>query len=160
MQIICCSILSKICFLSLSCNRNDQDLENSNLKFLGLLFDCRLTWNPHVDFVSKKMAKDLYILRKLRNTVDNYIFLTVYFSDFQSIFSYGIVLWGSCINCITLFILQTGAVRLIRYVTNLASCKPVFVQLRVLTLYSQYVFHWLCFVHSNLELFSINADFH
>lgn len=102
----------------------------------------------------------LYILRRLRNTVDNYILLTVYFAYIQSILTYGIVLWGSSSNCKNLFILQKRAIRLICNVPNLTSCKPLFVQLRVLTLYSLYIFHLLCFVHGNLELFNINADFH
>lgn len=47
----------KICDLSFSYSRTVFDSsEKSNLRFLGMMLDSRLSWNYHVDFVSKKMA--------------------------------------------------------------------------------------------------------
>ena len=44
--------------------------------------------------------------------------------------------------------------------TEQLTCKPLFIHLNVLTLYSLYVFHSVCHVHSHLDLFNINADVH
>lgn len=36
------------------------------MKFLGLIIDSRLGWNAHVEYVAKKMARGLLVLRGIR----------------------------------------------------------------------------------------------
>ena len=33
-------------------------------KFLGTIIDDKMTWNPHIDYASKKLSKAVSMLRK------------------------------------------------------------------------------------------------
>lgn len=150
----------KISDMSFTYNRVALNPLNNNLKFLGILLDSHLSWQPHIESVSKRMAKGLYMLRRLKDTIDKDILLTIYFAQIQSIFSYGIVIWGSSSYCKKLFILQKQAIRIICNVPHLTSCKPLFIELGVLTFFSLYVFYSLTYVHSHIDDFETNAKTH
>lgn len=142
-------------------NRNATQSPNCDtLKFLGILLDSNLSWHSHIDLVSKKMAKGLYMLRRLKSTVGKNILLNIYFAQIQSILSYGIILWGSSNYCRKLFILQKRAIRIICSKSFLDSCVPLFIELGVLTVYSLYIFYSLIYVHSHIDDFKTNANFH
>jgi hypothetical protein len=51
-------------------------------------------------------------------------------------------------------------VRIIVKARNKESCHPLFRQLNILPLYSQYIFSLLLFVVKNLDIFSFNSDVH
>ena len=36
-------------------------------KYLGVMFDCKLSWSNHVDYIVKKLSPRLYCLRKLKS---------------------------------------------------------------------------------------------
>jgi ribonuclease HI len=45
---------------------NNQKIEvSTTAKFLGVIFDCRLTWNAHIDYVVTKCRKRLGLLRSV-----------------------------------------------------------------------------------------------
>ncbi|GBM52016.1 hypothetical protein AVEN_226011-1, partial [Araneus ventricosus] len=69
-----------------------------NYKFLGIVFDKRLTFLPHIASIRKRCLRSLNILRTLSNTswgADRSCLLHVYRSIIRSMIDYGSVVYGS-----------------------------------------------------------------
>ncbi|GBL90371.1 hypothetical protein AVEN_29387-1, partial [Araneus ventricosus] len=69
-----------------------------NYKFLGIVFDKRLTFLPHIASLRKRCLRSLNILRTLSNTswgADRSCLLRVYRSVIRSMIDYGSVVYGS-----------------------------------------------------------------
>jgi hypothetical protein len=75
-------------------------------------------------------------------------------------FSYGTIFWGSSTYSSLIFKTQTRIVRIIMKARHKESCHPLFRQLNILPLHSQYIFSLLLFMVKNLEIFSFNSDVH
>ena len=52
------------------------------LKVLGLMFNHRLTWSSHFDFIAKKASKRLYVLRVLKPLVSHDQLVLVFTASF------------------------------------------------------------------------------
>ena len=63
-------------------------------KSLGLMIDESLTWTAQVEHISKKVTSGLAILRRLRDTVEFNILITIYQSIIQPYFDYCAQVWG------------------------------------------------------------------
>ena len=70
-------------------------IERVNMfKFLGIIIDDRLLFRDHVIYTSAKLSRTLGILRKLYYLPERTL-LTLYYSLFNSVIMYGILIWGS-----------------------------------------------------------------
>ncbi|GFV32439.1 putative RNA-directed DNA polymerase from transposon X-element [Trichonephila clavipes] len=70
----------------------------SEVRFLGVIFDCKLTFLPHVLYLRKKCERSLNILKVLSNTLwgaDRISLLRVYQALILSRSDYGCVVYGS-----------------------------------------------------------------
>ncbi|GFU76839.1 putative RNA-directed DNA polymerase from transposon X-element [Trichonephila clavipes] len=70
----------------------------SEVRFLGVIFDCKLTFLPHVLYLLKKCERSLNILKVLSNTLwgaDRISLLRVYQALILSRLDYGCVVYGS-----------------------------------------------------------------
>ncbi|GFT43345.1 putative RNA-directed DNA polymerase from transposon X-element [Trichonephila clavipes] len=70
----------------------------SEVRFLGVIFDCKLTFLPHVLYLRKKCERSLNILKVLSNTLwgaDRVSLLQVYQALILSRLDYGCVVYGS-----------------------------------------------------------------
>ncbi|GFT49038.1 putative RNA-directed DNA polymerase from transposon X-element [Trichonephila clavipes] len=70
----------------------------SAVRFLGVIFDCKLTFLPHVLYLRKKCERSLNILKVLSNTLwgaDRVSLLQVYQALILSHLDYGCVVYGS-----------------------------------------------------------------
>ena len=47
-------------------------------KFLEVVIDAKLTWVPHIEFISKKLSKRIGILLKARKKLDTKTMNTLY----------------------------------------------------------------------------------
>lgn len=84
--------LSKKCSLneSLLIRVNDQ-LKGStdSVKFLGIFFYQKLTWEPHItQYVVTELSSACFLIRQLRGTVISEVLKIVYFSIVQTDLSY------------------------------------------------------------------------
>lgn len=81
---------------------------------------------------------------------------TVYYALIESRLRYGICFWGmSNLHLLnTLFVLQKRAVRYICHARPRDSCKPLFLNQRILTLYSLFILETVCTVYKNRQSFS------
>ncbi|GFT78953.1 RNase H domain-containing protein [Trichonephila clavipes] len=70
----------------------------SEVRFLGVIFDCKLTFLPHVLYLRKKCERSLNILKVLSNTLwgaDRVSLLRVYQALILSRLDHGCVVYGS-----------------------------------------------------------------
>ena len=100
-----------------------------NIKFLGVFLDPNLKWKFHINYVSKKVAKSVGILTRIRHLIDTKTALTIYYSLIHSYLNYCISIWGSnyITNLSPINILQKRAIRVISQVPRLTHTKPLFL---------------------------------
>jgi hypothetical protein len=63
----------------------------------------------------------------------------IYFSYFHSVMSYGIIFWGNSHPSINVFKIQKRIIRIMTKSNKRETCRPLFKQLRILPLPSQYI---------------------
>lgn len=137
-----------------------KDVESSSVKFLGIYLDTRLTWSVHVDQLSKKLSKNIFVLRNLRSQVSTNVLKTAYYALCESHLKYGLLAWGSSAECGRIFRLQRRAIRIVDGIKYRDCCKDSFKKLNILTLPSLFIFECLIYVHRNLKDFKLNGDVH
>ena len=54
--------------------------ENEYIKYLGIMVDSTLTWNIHIDKISKTISRATGLLYKIRPFVNNKILKMLYYS--------------------------------------------------------------------------------
>ena len=67
-------------------------------KFLGLIFDSKLSWNLHIQYVIKKCLKLkslFYVITRSRSGPDLPALLTLYKALVRSCIDYGLIVYGS-----------------------------------------------------------------
>jgi hypothetical protein len=86
--------------------------------------------------------------------------MTVYFSYFHSVMSYGIIFLGSSNLSNNILKIQKRAIRIIANKFNRDSCRQLFNQYLILTLTAQYIFSFVIFVVRNNYFFRSNSEIH
>lgn len=137
-----------------------KNRDNSDVKFLGINVQSNVKWNNHIDLMCSRLAKGIFMLRKLRSFVDINVLKNVYFAHIQSHLRYGIIVWGNSSSIPKLLILQKRAMRVMCNVNSRTHCKPLFREHRILTVVSMYVLDCLLYIRINLDDFARNNDVH
>ena len=119
-----------------------------------------MKWESHIDFVSNKLRKNIYVLRGLSRKVSLTVLRSAYFSLCQSVMSYAILLWGLASSTHRIFALQRRALRIISMLKYRDNCKEAFIQQRILTFPSLYILENLTHVKRNLNNFERNNGTH
>ncbi|CAH2249251.1 jg21761 [Pararge aegeria aegeria] len=138
-------------------NNEELKLEDTTV-FLGITLDSKLQWGPHVNNLSNRLSSAAYAVKKIRHMTDVETARLVYFSYFHSIMSYGILLWGNAADISTIFVLQKRAVRSIYKMGPRESLRDKFKDFKIMTVYSQYIFENLMYVHKNISKFKKKCD--
>ena len=68
----------------------------SQYKYLGLIIDDQLTWNPHIKYIKGKLSQSLGLLYRTRKYLDRRSLILILHSLFISHLQYGILCWGRC----------------------------------------------------------------
>ena len=97
------------------------------------------------------MYSTLFALRVLKSKVDLPVLVLVYHALVQSHLSYGLMLWGNSSQSIMQRVLriQKKAIRILCGLKYTDSCRPMFRQLKILTVTGLYIHQILNFVHNN-----------
>lgn len=127
--------------------------QQNEVKFLGLWMDSHLSWECHINHLSKTLASKNYLVKQLRSSVNTSTLKTLYFGTVQSVLSYGLVCWGNCTGISKIFIMQKRIIRTMFNIPFLSSCRPIFKNNRILTLHCLYIYQCLCFVRKNIDQF-------
>jgi hypothetical protein len=132
-------------------NNGPTSLENylSQVKFLGVQIDKSLTWGAHIDYISAKLSRVIFLIRKLTTCIDSNYIKTAYFSYFQSIFRYGLIFYGNASRIDEILILQKTIVRIMSSAESLDHCKPLFISLKIQTIINLYIYDLIMYIFKN-----------
>ena len=116
------------------CIDNQSIREATSVKYLGVLIDSTLSWRPHISELSKKIAKSVGILSKLRHYLNTDILISIYYSLIYSFIIYGIEIWGqtyvSYLKPISTLLKKT--VRIVTFSDYRCHSEPIFKLLNLL----------------------------
>ena len=114
--------------------------EVNGTKYLGVIIDNKLTWCPHIMYISEKIAKWIGIILKARKVFDNETLFSLYYTFVYPYLNYCIHVWGKA--CDThlryLIVLQNKIIRIMNGVPPLTNVDNLYVKhiLSVKRLYS------------------------
>lgn len=141
-------------------NNYDVLVSTHTTKFLGVIVDSNLRWCEHIAYLSKKLSSSYYAISRLKCLLPLNGLLNVYYSLVYSHISYNIEVWGSSIDFNRVFVLQKRILRLIFGLNSQASCRPYFVEHRILTAPCIYIYRCLLYTKDNVTTYVKLSSFH
>ena len=107
---------NKLSRITIKIDQKQIKIENK-VKFLGVIFDSKMSWKPHIDYIVEKCKKRLNLLRAISGYgwgACKKTLLTIYRALIRSIFDYGDVAYSSACKSYLdkLSCIQTEALRL------------------------------------------------
>ena len=137
---------------------------------MGVIIDSHLTWKLHIDHISSKIAKNIGIIIKARRIFDKETLHTLYHSFIFPYLNYCIHLWGSTYHSYIskLEVLQKRIIRIIAGVNRREHTKPLFSDLRIITVNNLYSYCVGLFMYKYyhdqlpevLNIFTKNSEIH
>ena len=145
----------------------------TEVKFLGIIVDENLSWEPQIDYLKQKLLSSIVVIKRIKKFIPKNEYLKIYNALFKSHLSYCISCWGgiSKYKLQSLFSLQKRCVRLLfgkeinydhpefyqncarvrTYKQHMAAknyqlehTKPIFNEQNLLTLHHLYIYHIFC----------------
>ena len=106
----------------------------TNVKYLGVVIDEKMSWKNHVNYLCSKLAKGCWTISKLRNYVDLHTSRILYYSLIYPHLQYCISSWGRATKSVLkpLSIIQKRVLRLITETPYRTPSAPLFFQLKIL----------------------------
>ena len=114
---------------------NEKKLDKcDSYKYLGVIFDKNLSWQPHVEYISGKISKACGALSKIRHSVDIETLKSVYYALVHSYLRYGIIAWGNATESVLkpLHSLINRIVRIMTFAPFRIGTGPIFDYLKFL----------------------------
>lgn len=114
---------------------NGIELERvSEIKFLGVVIDNKLSWKPHINYIKTKISKSLAILNKAKDLLNKASLNMLYCSFILPYMTYCVEVWGNTYKTNThpIFILQKRAIRIIHKTAYREPTNPLFIKLKIL----------------------------
>lgn len=126
--------------MTIALNEVKIDLVNE-VKFLGVYIDKYLNWKRELQAIDSYISSACYALRSLRDEIDIKHLKMVYYALIESRLRYSVQFWGNSFkyNCQRAFVLQKRAIRTMVRISQLESCRPHYINLKILTVPSLYV---------------------
>ena len=134
--------------------------EREIIRFLGVMIDGKLTWEAHAQSVARKLARVVYFLRVLRESVSLEYLRVAYFSFFHSVMSYAVFCWGHSGHSGKVFAMQRRCIRLLGGLGYRDDCRDHFRSLEILTLPSVYILECLNYARSSADTFVTSQSVH
>jgi hypothetical protein len=107
-----------------------------DVKFLGIFITENLSCKTHT-----KLSKIIYLIKSLRDRVNQTVLINVYYVKFESVLKYGIIFWGGVQKDFKdIFKVRKKCIRVIKGVKNRVSCRNLFCEFKILTGISLYIF--------------------
>lgn len=142
--------------------REIPEMPNENLhpKFLGLTFDTTLNWQYHVHLVKARLSSSIFAMKCLCGELNQNSLIQAYYGLFHSHLRYGLIVWGSSPHANEVFIMQKKVLRVIAGVNMCHSCKNLFKEFKILTLFSLFIQQCLLYIRANIHLLDCRKDVH
>ena len=106
----------------------------SNTKFLGIFYDERLCFKPHLDFIANKLSRISAMIYRLKDLMPIDVLRTLYQAHVYSILSYCTIIWANTYSTHIEPVIKLLK-RMVRNITHsdfLAHSEPLFKQLKLL----------------------------
>ena len=131
-------------------------------KFLGIHITESLKWNSHVKVLASKLCKVSFMIKSLRETLSTNMIRNLYFTKFQSLLRFGILLWGGVggESNKKIFLLQKRVIRVMAGVNSRTSCRQLFKESNILTLSSLYILEVTCFLKRYCQSLELYVNVH
>lgn len=139
---------------------NEQRKLVKHTKFLGIHVDEHLNWEIHIENLCLKINKICYSLRVISKYLNQSSVKVIYFANFESAIRYGIIFWGSNSSIQNIFIIQKRAIRIIQKMKFNDTCRGVFKNMKIMTVYAVYIYECLLFLFKNKGMFTLNNTMH
>lgn len=110
---------------------NDKEIERvSEMKFLGVIMDDKLSWKPHIEFIRGKLAKSIGIIYKVGDLLNEKCLLLLYNAMVVPYMTYCVEVWGNVYktNLDPLVKLQKRVIRIINKAAYLETTNPLFIK--------------------------------
>ncbi|KAL1447184.1 hypothetical protein WDU94_005572 [Cyamophila willieti] len=133
---------------------------SQEIKFLGIILDDSLKWQSHCEALKSRLSSAIFAIHSIRKNVDSKPALLSYFAYFHSLLSYGIVYWGFSSYASPIFLLQKRALRAVYGLRRDVSCRDLFQQNKVLTLYGQLTLDTCSLIHNLRHTLKKHSDVH
>lgn len=105
--------------LKLSLNINNNEIvQVHNYKLLGVILDDEFHWTKHVDHISKKISRNIYLLRQLKHYAHSNALLIFFHAHCMSYFNYASVVWSAHTSNCNISRLNTLHRRAIKIISN------------------------------------------
>ena len=141
----------------------------SETKFLGIIIDDKLTWNPQIQYLRRKLSSSIGILNRIKDSIPISLHKNLYHTLFESHLCYGINSWGGVpeSKLRPLFKIQKRCIRILfgnkeKYLNKFKTCcrvrpveeqilgqehyekehtKPLLNKHNLMTVHNLYVYH-------------------
>ena len=142
-------------------------LEVKYVKYLGILIDSQLTFRNHIGELTKKIARTIGVLYKVRPFISSKILTNLYYAIIYPFLLYGILIWGNaCKTTLNpLHILQKKFVRMATFNDlpratpgPLIHTPPLFHALNILTIFDIFNLHLGIFVYDSYNSIGPSSD--
>lgn len=137
---------------------NQAIKESLNIMFLGIVLDNRCSWADHIEKLCSRINSFAYALWRLTKISDKKVAIQAYHGYVSSLLRYAILLWGSSCHADRVLIAQKQCIRAICNVDSMTSCRPLFRELKLLTVPCMYIFEICIFVKTSFHLFKQKKD--
>lgn len=142
-------------------NLNNSIIENAgSISFLGIRFDEHLNWKDHCNHLVSTMSSINFLFKNLKEILTKRQLINLYYAQVESRLRYGVCFWGDSTLSQTVFISQKRILRNMANVPNGHTCRHIFVQYKVLTLTSLFIFEMCVYVFKNKHKFNLNKNVH
>ena len=125
---------------------NNQIINSTNTKFLGLTIEEMLSWKCHINQILSRLSSACYAIKVITPLTSEDTFKLIYHSHVHSVITYGIIFWGNSPHNNDIFKIQKRIIRIMTKSRSRDSCRRFFQRLEILPLHSQYIFSALLLV--------------
>ena len=89
--------------------------KTSQTKFLGVIIDEKLSWEPHITTLRRKLSHAAATLHRIRDSIPEHLHKSLYHTLFESHLVYCISVWGGCslYKIARLWLLQKNCIRIL-----------------------------------------------
>ena len=130
------------------------------VKYLGVLIDCKLSFKHHITAISKKIARTIGLMYKLRHFVPLNTLIMLYYSLIYPFLIYAAPIWGNTNQTLinTIHVLQKKFVRIITFNRTVFTHDgppihsiPLFKELKILTIFDIFKLEIIKFIYDSLN---------
>ena len=106
----------------------------SNIKFLGVNVDNKLTWKHHISTITKTISRNIGVINKLKFCLPSSNLLMLYSTLVLPYINYGILVWGNTHQYLLekILLLKNKCLRIIFNLNPLAHTDELFFENKIL----------------------------